>query len=96
MNQRLPRKPVYLAARELLDIHDGQGFAVTCLEGVLWVTQSNDPRDVVIKTGQSFVLDRPGLALVCAPIGPAAVVIEGARSRRPAAASGRGAMAPVA
>lgn len=96
MSERLSRRPLYLAARELLDIHDGQGVAVTCLEGVLWVTQSNDPRDVVIKTGQSFVLDRPGLALVCAPIGPAAIVIEEACSRRPAAASGRGAMASVA
>jgi len=88
MTGRLPIRRLYLAARELLDIHDGQGLAVTCLEGVLWVTQSNDPRDVVIKTGQSFVLDRPGLALVCAPVGPAAVVIEGARSRRSAPASG--------
>lgn len=96
MSGQLPSKPLYLAARELLDIHDGQGLAVTCLEGVLWVTQSNDPRDVVIKTGQSFVLDRPGLALVCAPIGPAAVVIEGIRSRRLAAAPGRGAMATAA
>jgi len=30
----------------------------------------------VLEAGECFVLDRPGLALVSAPIGPATVVVE--------------------
>ena len=48
---------------------------VECLEGAVWITQSNDPRDIVLKSGQSFVLDKPGLALVCAAAGPATVAV---------------------
>jgi len=66
---------VRLKTGELLDINDGEGFTVECLEGALWITQSNDPRDIVVKAGQSFVLDKPGLALVCAAAGPARVAV---------------------
>jgi hypothetical protein len=66
---------VRLNTGELLDINDGEGFAVECLEGAVWITQSNDPRDIVLKAGQSFVLDKPGLALVCAASGPATVAV---------------------
>jgi len=66
---------VRLNSGELLDIDGGEGFTVECLEGAVWITQSNDPRDIVLKAGQSFVLDKPGLALVCAADGPATVVV---------------------
>jgi hypothetical protein len=66
---------VRLKTGELLDINDGEGFAIECLEGAIWITQSNDPRDIVVKAGQSFVLDKPGLALVCAAAGPATVAV---------------------
>ena len=66
---------VRLNTGELLDIDNGEGFTVECLEGALWITQSNDPRDIVLKAGQSFVLDKPGLALVCAAAGPAMVAV---------------------
>jgi len=66
---------ISLIARGLLDIRDGEGLAVTCVEGVVWITQSDDPRDIVVNAGRSFVLDRPGLALVAAPIGPATITV---------------------
>jgi hypothetical protein len=66
---------VRLKAGELLDINDGEGFAIECLEGAVWITQSNDPRDIVLRSGESFVLDKPGLALVCAADGPATVAV---------------------
>jgi hypothetical protein len=66
---------VRLNTGELLDINDGEGFAVECLQGAVWITQSNDPRDVVLYAGESFVLDKPGLALVCAATGPAVVAV---------------------
>jgi hypothetical protein len=66
---------VRLNTGELLDIQDGEGFTVECLEGAVWITQSNDPRDIVLNAGQSFVLDKGGLALVCAAAGPATVAV---------------------
>jgi hypothetical protein len=68
--------PCHLKAREVLDIRDGQGLRVKSLRGVLWITQSNDSEDIVVRAGQAFVLDRPGLALISAPIGPADIIIQ--------------------
>jgi len=76
MTTRFADEPVRLNTGELLDINDGEGFVIKCLEGALWITQSNDPRDIVLGAGESFVLDKPGLALVCAAAGPAMVAVE--------------------
>jgi len=75
MTRHFVDSSVRLNTGELLDINDGEGFAVECLEGAVWITQSNDPRDIVLSAGQSFVLDKPGLALVCATAGPAVVAV---------------------
>jgi hypothetical protein len=74
---------VQLRAREVLDIRDGQGLAVRCVGGALWITQDGDADDVVLKAGQCFVLDRPGLALVSAPVGFATALIEAAARGAP-------------
>jgi len=66
---------ITLVAHGLLDIRDGEGLAVRCVDGIVWITQSGDTRDIVVKAGQFFVLDRPGLALVAAPIGPATIMV---------------------
>jgi hypothetical protein len=42
MIKRFPDAQVHLETGELLDIHDGEGSLVTCLCGVVWITQSND------------------------------------------------------
>src|SRR5215831_20334970 len=75
MTRHFADGPVRLNTGQLLDIHDGEGFTVECLDGAVWITQSNDPRDIVLKSGQSFVLDKPGLALVCAAADPATVAV---------------------
>jgi DUF2917 family protein len=67
-----------LRAREVVNIEDGEGLTVACLDGMLWITQASDVKDIVIHDGESFVLDRPGLALVSAPVGPARVAIHAA------------------
>jgi hypothetical protein len=66
---------IKLRTHDLLDVHDGQGLAVSCLDGVIWITQSNDFRDIVVRAGEFFALDRNGLALVAAPLGPATITI---------------------
>jgi Protein of unknown function (DUF2917) len=73
-----------LGTGKLIGIDHGEGSRVSCVEGALWITQSNDPRDIVIKGGESFVLDRPGLALVCAAAGPAVVAVDVPRPQQPA------------
>ncbi len=75
MTRHFVDSSVRLNAGELLEIDNGEGFTVECLEGAVWITQSNDPRDIVLEAGQSFVLDKPGLAVVCAAAGPATVAV---------------------
>jgi hypothetical protein len=82
MSRKITQTSRHLNAREVLDVRDGQGMRVECLRGVLWITQSNDTNDIVVGGGESFMLDRPGLALISAPIGPADIVIQPA-ARRP-------------
>jgi hypothetical protein len=74
-----------LGTGKLIGIDNGEGSRVNCVEGAVWITQSNDPRDIVIKGGESFVLDRPGLALVCAAAGPAVVAVDVPRPQAPPA-----------
>ncbi len=83
MTTRFVIRPLRLNTGELLDISDGEGVAVMCLEGSVWITQSNDTRDVVLVAGHAFVLDKPGLALVCAAAGPAKLAIERSLPRPP-------------
>jgi hypothetical protein len=84
MNANSDRLLQRLGTGKLLGIDHGEGSRVNCVEGALWITQSNDPRDIVIKNGESFVLDRPGLALVCAAAGPAVVAVDVPRPQPPA------------
>lgn len=57
---------VSLEPRAVHRIANGLGRQVTCLSGEAWITQTNDRRDIILEAGDSFVLDRPGLALVFA------------------------------
>jgi hypothetical protein len=74
---------VQLEHHGLFDINDGQGFTVTCIDGTVWITQANDPRDIVINAGQSFLLDKQGLALVAAPAGQATIAVRQASPESP-------------
>jgi hypothetical protein len=67
---------VCLKAGESLRIAEGAGYEVTCVRGHLWITQHGDPEDRVIDSGQSFVLNRPGLSLVTALGEPAVAVVK--------------------
>jgi hypothetical protein len=86
MERQVSYIPRRLRAREVLDIRGGRGLVVRCLAGALWITQDGDTDDIVVKAGQCFVLDRPGLALVSAPVAPATLVVERATRGPPCAA----------
>jgi len=55
-----------LASRQHLQLRDAAGWTVVCRRGSLWITQEADVQDIFLTSGQGFLLDRPGLALVCA------------------------------
>ena len=54
-----------LAAQEVESL-DGitAGSAVVCTGGVLWLTQAGDPQDYLLREGEMFVAERPGMVLV--------------------------------
>lgn len=57
---------VELAARQVLRLTDAAGVRVVCLRGGVWLTQNDDLRDLILRAGESFTLDRDGVALVSA------------------------------
>jgi hypothetical protein len=52
-----------LARREELRITDGRELLIHVWQGSLWITQEGDTRDIVLEAGDSFRLDRNGVAL---------------------------------
>src|SRR5512139_871359 len=61
---RWTRTTVRLAREGLLGIDDGRGLHLQVAAGTVWLTQQDDGRDVVLREGESFVIDRPGRTLV--------------------------------
>lgn len=66
--------PIVLRAGSVHCLEDAKGLQVTTVAGTVWLTQANDPRDTIITRGQSFILDRNGLAVVYA-LKDAAIVL---------------------
>ena len=74
MQHVLEIRPINLRARSVHRIDGGKGLQITSVAGTVWVTQANDPRDIVLGRGRSFILDRKGVAVVYA-LSDASVVI---------------------
>jgi hypothetical protein len=74
MKHVLEVRPIKLPARSVHRIEDGKGLQITSVAGTVWVTQSDDPRDIVLVRGHSFILDRKGVAVVFA-LSDASIVI---------------------
>jgi hypothetical protein len=47
-------------------LHDARDLTLTCRRGCVWITQDQDQRDIILKVGESFTLDRNGPACVTA------------------------------
>lgn len=77
MNNELRHPLTDLTAGSILRLRDGQGLAVVVFEGLVWITQSGDRRDIVLAAGESFSVDRPGLTLVQAFRDSKLMVVEG-------------------
>lgn len=82
MNIEFNQNGLCLKTKQVVKVRGGKGHSIVCDSGSVWVTQVGDPRDTVLSAGDSFTLDREGLALVLA-FEPSAISIAqaGAQSR---------------
>ena len=53
-----------LPGGRVLRVTDGQGHGVAVFEGVVWITQTGDDRDVFLRPGEHFHYDHDGIAVV--------------------------------
>lgn len=74
MNLSLSRAALLLAPHQTVGLSDAIGTRVQVRRGTVWITQHDDGRDLMVRAGSDFTLDRPGLALVHA-LEPAEVAL---------------------
>jgi hypothetical protein len=79
MNRPHPwtRTTVRLPRDGLLGIDDGRGLRLRVAAGTVWLTQHDDGRDLVLRAGECFVIDRPGRTVVQA-LDPAELALNAA------------------
>ena len=66
---------VRLGPNQTLKVLDGAGSTVCAVEGSVWITEENQPRDIVLEAGGCYRLQYPGIALVNSLAGEAAVAL---------------------
>jgi hypothetical protein len=76
MQLELASGAVRLGANQVLKLRDGAGVTVCALAGAVWITEENQPRDIVLEAGSCYRLERPGVAVVNALVGEASVSVE--------------------
>ena len=55
---------IELAAREVVTLPDMRSATLRVTRGTLWITQEDDPQDVVLRTGDNWAVERNGLTVV--------------------------------
>ena len=84
MDTSLTKSITKLARGEILRVDRALGQSIAVVQGMLWITQEGDRRDIFLSDGDSFVFSRRGTALaqavtdtkLLAFVGEAAEVIE--------------------
>jgi hypothetical protein len=64
---------VRLAPYQTLRLRDSTGTTVCAVEGSVWITEENQPRDIVLAAGSCYRLRNAGLAILN-PLGGSAAV----------------------
>ena len=73
MTLELKNGAVKLGPNQTLKVVDGAGSTVTAVEGSVWITEENQPKDIVLERGACYTLRSAGVAIVNA-LGKAASV----------------------
>ena len=55
---------IELAAREVVTLPDVRSATLRVTRGTLWITQEDDPQDVVLRSGDSWAVERNGLTVI--------------------------------
>lgn len=64
MRVELNRNRFCLERNKVMKVRGGIGHTVFCHSGLVWVTQDGDARDIFLRAGETFTLDRKGPALL--------------------------------
>jgi hypothetical protein len=64
---------VRLGPNQLIKVLDGAGSTVCAVEGSVWITEENQPKDIILERGACYRLRQRGLAIVNSLGGAAAV-----------------------
>lgn len=73
MQLELTARAVKLGPNQTLRVVDGAGSTVCAVEGAVWLTEENDPRDIVLEAGNCYRLKQAGVALLNSLSGEASV-----------------------
>jgi hypothetical protein len=63
METSMDNRLLHLSDRDLLELPDARGTTLHVAQGSVWITQQDDRRDIVLRAGDTWTLERPGLAL---------------------------------
>jgi hypothetical protein len=56
-----------LCRNELIRLDgDAAGRVVSCRKGILWLTQTGNPGDHLIRASEAFAIEQPGMVLISA------------------------------
>ena len=64
---------VNLGPNQTLRLVDGEGSTVCAVEGSVWITEENQPRDIILEKGRCYRLRERGVAIINSLGGSAAV-----------------------
>ena len=73
MQIELSSGAVRLGPNQTLRVVDGAGSTLCAVEGAVWITEENQPRDIVLEAGHCYRLKHEGVALVNSLVGEASV-----------------------
>ncbi|MDI1341883.1 DUF2917 domain-containing protein [Polaromonas sp.] len=66
MTTHSPALDLNLAHQAMFTVSDAAGVQIRCHEGCLWLTLDDDPRDIVLDAGASFLTTEHRRALIYA------------------------------
>jgi hypothetical protein len=55
---------IQMPAREAITLQDVRGATLRVTRGTLWITQEDDPRDVVLRVGDNWQVERDGATVL--------------------------------